>query len=69
MVVSKGGAKAGIPMDAKLVALRQQMAAADGGAGVDAYIIPSEDPHMVGIPSHHKLNIYSFNHLCGALGR
>ena len=52
MVVSKGGAKAGVPMDVKLVALRQQMAAADGGAGVDAYIIPSEDPHMVGMPPH-----------------
>jgi len=27
--------------------LRKEMAAADGGRGVSAYIIPSEDPHMV----------------------
>lgn len=46
MVAGKSGAKAGIPVDPKLEALRQQMAAADGGAGVDVYIIPSEDPHM-----------------------
>ena len=32
--------------DPKLAALREQMAAADDGAGVAAYIIPSEDPHM-----------------------
>ena len=50
MVVSKSSAKARIPADSRLVALRQAMAAADGGAGVDAYIIPSEDPHMVGTP-------------------
>jgi len=33
--------------DPRLSALRAAMAAADGGAGVDAYIIPTEDPHMV----------------------
>jgi len=27
--------------------LRKEMAAADGGRGVSAYIIPTEDPHMV----------------------
>ena len=33
--------------DAKVEQLRKLMAAADGGKGVQAYIIPSEDPHMV----------------------
>ncbi len=46
MVAGTGGAKGG-PPDPKLVALRQQMAAAEGGKGVDVYIIPTEDPHMV----------------------
>lgn len=32
-------------VDPKLAKLREFMAAADGG--VDAFIIPSEDPHMV----------------------
>ncbi len=31
----------------KVEQLRKEMAAADGGRGVSAYIIPSEDPHMV----------------------
>ena len=34
---------------AKVDQLRRLMAAADGGKGVQAYIIPSEDPHMVRI--------------------
>ena len=33
--------------DDKLVALRELMEKADGGNGVDAYIVPTEDPHMV----------------------
>jgi hypothetical protein len=32
--------------DAKLARLRQLMVAADGGKGVAAYIVPTEDPHM-----------------------
>lgn len=32
---------------AKVEELRKLMAAADGGRGVQAYIIPSEDTHMV----------------------
>lgn len=31
----------------RLAALRAAMAAADGGDGVDAYLVPTEDPHMV----------------------
>jgi hypothetical protein len=34
------------PAEPALTKLRQLMAAADGGKGVAAYIIPSEDPHM-----------------------
>ena len=33
--------------DAVLARLRAAMAVADGGAPVHAFIIPSEDPHMV----------------------
>jgi hypothetical protein len=33
--------------DSRLAALRAAMAAADGGRGVDAFIIPTEDSHMV----------------------
>jgi len=36
--------------DAKLAALRAAMAAADGGRGVAAYIVPTEDPHMSEYP-------------------
>lgn len=32
--------------DERLQRLRAEMAKAAGGAGVHAYIIPSEDPHM-----------------------
>ena len=39
--------------DKKLVELRKSLASAEGGAGVDAYIIPTEDPHMVCRPSLH----------------
>lgn len=47
MVASKNSSKSSAAVDPKLEALRHQMASAEGGAGVDAYIIPSEDPHMV----------------------
>jgi hypothetical protein len=33
--------------DQKLVDLRKAMQEADGGQGVDAFVVPSEDPHMV----------------------
>ena len=46
MVAGTGGAKSGA-VDPKLVALRQQMAYAEDGKGIDVYIIPTEDPHMV----------------------
>lgn len=36
-------------VDERLQKLRKEMASADGGRGVDAYIIPTEDPHMVRI--------------------
>lgn len=36
--------------DPRLVALRKLMASADGGRGVAAYIIPTEDPHMSEYP-------------------
>lgn len=38
---------AAVAVDERLVAIRQAMAAADGGKGVQAFIVPSEDPHMV----------------------
>jgi hypothetical protein len=31
----------------RLSAVRAAMRLADGGAGVDAFIVPTEDPHMV----------------------
>lgn len=34
--------------DEKLARMRAAMAQADGGRGVHAFIVPSEDPHMVG---------------------
>ena len=40
--------KSGLDPAAKLAKLRELMAAADGG--VDAYIVPSEDPHMSEYP-------------------
>ncbi|GLC69902.1 hypothetical protein PLESTF_000893800 [Pleodorina starrii] len=36
--------------DPKLSALRAAMAAADGGRGVSAYLVPTEDPHMSEYP-------------------
>ncbi len=41
------GTNGSAPSDPKLAALREAMAAANGGSGVHAYIVPSEDPHMV----------------------
>lgn len=37
-------------VDEKLVKIRELMAKADGGRGVQAFIVPSEDPHMVSRP-------------------
>ena len=34
----------------KLAGLRAAMAAADGGRGVSAYLVPTEDPHMSEYP-------------------
>jgi hypothetical protein len=31
--------------DVRLAAVREQMAAAHNGKGVDAFIVPSDDPH------------------------
>ncbi|KAL4428500.1 hypothetical protein ABPG75_002589 [Micractinium tetrahymenae] len=36
--------------DARLAAFRQALAQADGGKGVQAFIVPSEDPHMSEYP-------------------
>ena len=43
--------------------LRKEMAAADGGRGISAYIIPTEDPHMVrlsDLSACHYLRISMF---------
>lgn len=40
----------GSSVDPRLVRLRAAMARADGGKGVSAYIIPTEDPHMSEYP-------------------
>lgn len=37
-------------VDPRLVRLRAAMAAADGGKGVSAYLVPTEDPHMSEYP-------------------
>ena len=39
-------AKMAQPDDERLTLLRKEMKKADGGKGVDAYIIPTEDAHM-----------------------
>jgi hypothetical protein len=39
--------------DERLSKLREQMAKADGGKGVAAYIVPTEDPHMSEYPPDH----------------
>ena len=46
-VADKAGA--GTQVSHKVELLRQEMAKADHGKGVQAYIIPTEDPHMVRI--------------------
>lgn len=49
------------PADAKVARMREAMAAADGGRGVQAFIVPSEDPHMVskegGMHFHQARNV------------
>ena len=53
MVVSAAGAavaseaKTEAQVSHKVEQLRKEMAKADHGKGVQAYIIPTEDPHMV----------------------
>jgi len=47
---SNGNGHSATPADPKLAALRAAMAAADGGRGVAAYIVPTEDPHMSEYP-------------------
>lgn len=44
----------------KVELLRQEMAKADHGKGVQAYIIPTEDPHMVMKQPLHASLITSF---------
>lgn len=65
---SIGGATATIatmPRDERLAALRAEMAAAAGGAGVQAYIIPSEDPHMSEYaPDCYKRREFISRHAC-----
>ena len=39
--------------DPRLAKLRELMAKADGGKGVAAYIVPTEDPHMSEYPPDH----------------
>ena len=48
--------------DAKVEQLRKLMAAADGGKGVQAYIIPSEDPHMVLPEAKHDILASTLDH-------
>ncbi len=56
-VAMAGSNGASVP-DPKLSALRQALTQADGGKGVDAYIIPTEDPHMVhSSPAHHSFRV------------
>lgn len=39
--------------DPRLAQTRQQLAAADGGKGVAAFIVPTDDPHMSEYPPDH----------------
>lgn len=45
-----GAPSNGSTADPRLVKLREAMSKADGGKGVTAYIIPTEDPHMSEYP-------------------
>lgn len=47
MAAAGGAPAAAAAVDPKLVAMREALARADGGKGVQAFIVPSEDPHMV----------------------
>uniref|UniRef100_A0A383V906 Uncharacterized protein n=1 Tax=Tetradesmus obliquus TaxID=3088 RepID=A0A383V906_TETOB len=51
--MASNGAAAAAAVDPRLVKLRAAMAAADGGQGVAAYIVPTEDPHMSEYPPDH----------------
>lgn len=44
----------GAGSDAKLAQLREAMAAVEDGAGVAAYIVPTEDPHMASFAALHS---------------
>jgi hypothetical protein len=68
MASDTNGNGAAPAIDERVEALRAEMRVADGGQGIDAYIIPSEDPHMVrpnlcdntiGLGNHllHKSNV------------
>jgi Xaa-Pro aminopeptidase len=54
MASTNGNTAAAAPsngsVDPRLVRLREAMGKADGGKGVSAYIIPTEDPHMSEYP-------------------
>lgn len=39
--------------DPRLAKMREAMAQADGGRGIAAYIVPTEDPHMSEYPPDH----------------
>jgi Xaa-Pro aminopeptidase len=56
------GANGSAATDPKLTALREAMSAANGGQGVHAYIVPSEDPHMSEYaPVHQERRRYVSN--------
>jgi hypothetical protein len=59
MASVSNGNGAAAAKDERVEALREQMRFADGGRGVDAYIIPSEDPHMVRPHPSPQLLLYS----------
>ena len=46
MVSDPDAAAQAAPVDERLAAVRRAMAAVDGGKGVHAFIVPTEDPHM-----------------------
>ncbi|CAI7823893.1 unnamed protein product [Closterium sp. NIES-53] len=49
----KKAQKRGKELEKRLRRLREVMAEVDGGKGVDAFIIPSEDPHQVTFPERY----------------
>ncbi|KAK9805604.1 hypothetical protein WJX72_007339 [[Myrmecia] bisecta] len=54
--------------DERVAALRREMAEADDGAGVHAYIIPSEDPHMSEYPPDCDDRRRFISHFTGSAG-